>query len=297
MARSGVPRGRSYGSSAGVGGEPLAVLGGSGMGALERADLVLLESTYGHKVRDKVDLEERYARFVKTIQDSLADGGHVLMPAFAVGRSHVILSWLARMKHEGKLPEEQPIVLDSPMAIEASKVYWEYPHLYDEEATRLRRENGGMPLLPNLNLSRTSEDSMAINRVSSGAIVIAGSGMCNGGRIVHHLKHNLGDERHQVIIVGYQAYGSLGRKLVDGHKTVRIHGMRVPVKAQVHTVGGLSAHGDQDDLARWYECMDHRPPVYLVHGESDSQQAFAKYLHDRNGADVHRPAPGDHLGL
>ena len=110
--------------------------------------------------------------------------------------------------------------------------------------------------------------------------------MCNGGRIVHHLKHNLGDERHQVIIVGYQAYGSLGRKLVDGHETVRIHGMHVPVKAQVHTVGGLSAHGDQDDLARWYECMDHRPPVYLVHGEKRSQLPLAKKLRDKLNAPV-----------
>jgi metallo-beta-lactamase family protein len=183
------------------------------------------------------------------------------------------------------------------MAIETSKVYWEYPQLYDEEATSLRREDGGMPALPNLNLSQTAEDSMAINRIRSGAIVIAGSGMCNGCRIVHHLKHNLGDQRHQVIIVGFQAYGSLGRKLVDGAETVRIHGVEVPVNAQIHTVGGLSAHGDQDDMARWYECMANRPPVYLVHGENESRDAFATYLHQRNGARVMTPGPGETLDL
>jgi metallo-beta-lactamase family protein len=189
------------------------------------------------------------------------------------------------------------VFLDSPMAIKASKVYWEYPHLYDEEATRLRRDNGGMPVLPNLNLSQTAEDSMAINRIRSGAIVIAGSGMCNGGRIVHHLKHNLADQRHQVIIVGFQAYGSLGRKLVDGVDSVRIHGMQVPVKARIHTVGGLSAHGDQDDMARWYACIENRHPVWLVHGENEARAAFAEYLAQRNGAEVHTPAPGERLDL
>ena len=224
-----------------------------------------MESTYGnrrHRERDAT-VEE----IGEIIARAGSHKGNILIPAFAIGRTQEVLYQLGRHFDEWGL-DRFKIFLDSPMAIEASKVYWEYPHLYDEEATRLRRENGGMPLLPNLNLSRTSEDSMAINRISSGAIVIAGSGMCNGGRIVHHLKHNLGNERHQVIIVGYQAYGSLGRKLVDGHETVRIHGMHVPVKAQVHTVGGLSAHGDQDDLARWYECMDHRPPVTWCMGKA-----------------------------
>ena len=138
---------------------------------------------------------------------------------------------------------------------------------------------------------------MAINRIRSGAIVIAGSGMCNGGRIVHHLKHNLDRRETQVIIVGYQARNSMGRKLVDGEESVRIHGRNIPVRASIHTVGGLSAHGDQDDLAHWYECMENRPPVYLVHGEVDSQQAFQKYLGSRCGAKVHLPKPGDTLDL
>ena len=150
-----------------------------------------------------------------------------------------------------------------------------------------------MPLLPNLSLSRSTDESMAINRIRSGAIVIAGSGMCNGGRIVHHLKHQLNREETQVIIVGYQARGSLGRRLVDGNETVRIHGKHIPVRAAIHTVGGLSAHGDQDDLARWYECMENRPPVYLVHGERDSQEAFKAYLQTRCKAEVHIPEPGD----
>ena len=138
---------------------------------------------------------------------------------------------------------------------------------------------------------------MAINHIRSGAIIIAGSGMCNGGRIVHHLKHNLPHAHNHVLIVCYQAFGTLGRKLVDGFESVRIHNEEIPVKAIIHTVGGLSAHGDQEDLARWYECMAHRPPVYLVHGERESQVAFQKYLSSRNGASVHLPDPGDTLDL
>jgi metallo-beta-lactamase family protein len=208
------------------------------------------------------------------------------------------------------------IFLDSPMAIEASKVYWGNRQHFDEEAKRLSPEDNGpqpggpqpggpqpggaqpgMPLLPNLKLTRSPEDSMAINRIRSGAIIIAGSGMCNGGRIVHHLKHNLPYGHNHVIIVGYQAFGTLGRKLVDRFESVRIHGEEIAVKAKIHTVGGLSAHGDQDDLARWYECIGNRPPVYLVHGERESQTAFKEYLLARNGAEVHLPDPGDILSL
>ena len=138
---------------------------------------------------------------------------------------------------------------------------------------------------------------MAINRIRSGAIVIAGSGMCNGGRIIHHLKHNLERSETQVLITGYQARGSLGRRLVNGEESVRIHGQTIRVKASVHTVGGLSAHGDQEDLARWYGNFENRPPVYLVHGEPDAQQAFADHLERNNGAVVHQPTPGTVLDL
>jgi metallo-beta-lactamase family protein len=262
--------------------------------AIDRADVVLMESTYGG--RRHRDRERTVEEIGEIMTAARSRKGNILIPAFSIGRTQEILYQLGKHYDEWDLQRFQ-IFLDSPMAIEASKVYWENIHLYDEEATQLRLRNGGMPLLPNLTLSRRTEDSMAINRVRSGAIVIAGSGMCNGGRIIHHLKHNLDRHETQVIIVGYQARGSLGRKLVDGDEAVRIHGKTIPVKAAIHTVGGLSAHGDQDDLARWYECMENRPPVYLVHGEVDSQEAFRGYLAKRSGAEVHLPAPGDSLDL
>jgi metallo-beta-lactamase family protein len=261
---------------------------------VDRADVVLMESTYGG--RRHRDRAATVAELGEILTSSRSRKGNILVPAFSIGRTQEILYQFGKHYEEWELDRFR-IFLDSPMAIEASRVYWEYPHLYDEEATRLRKENGGMPLLPNLKLSRAVEDSMAINRLHSGAIVIAGSGMCNGGRIVHHLKHNLPHESTQVLITGYQAQGSLGRRLVDGQESVRIHGQDVPVRAAIHTVGGLSAHGDQDDLARWYECMENHPPVFLVHGEAEAQDAFADYLTRRSGAAVHRPRPGDRLDL
>jgi metallo-beta-lactamase family protein len=239
-----------------------------------RADVVLMESTYGG--RRHRDRGQTIAELGEILTSARSRKGNILIPAFSIGRSQEIMYQLGKHYEEWGLARFR-IFLDSPMAIEASKVYWEYTHLYDEEATRLR--------------------VMAINRIRSGAIVIAGSGMCNGGRIIHHLKHNLDREETQVLITGYQAFGSLGRRLVNREETVRIHGKTIPVRAAIHTVGGLSAHGDQDDLARWYENMENRPPVYLVHGEVDSQQAFQKYLQKRNGAVVHLPNPGDTLNL
>ena len=270
---------------------------------IDSADVVLIESTYGSRCHR--DRSETVQEIGEIISAARAGKGNILIPAFAIGRSQEVLYMLGRHFDEWELGRFQ-IFLDSPMAIEASKVYWGNAQLYDEEASRLRKqmsvgkggdENGGMPMLPNLKLTRSPEDSMAINHIRSGAIIIAGSGMCTGGRIVHHLRHNLPHAHNHVIIVGYQAFGTLGRKLVDGFEMVRIHNEEIPVKAKIHTVGGLSAHGDQEDLARWYECMANRPPVYLVHGERESQTAFKEYLSARNGAEVHLPDPGDILDL
>ncbi|NND44181.1 MAG: MBL fold metallo-hydrolase [Xanthomonadales bacterium] len=261
---------------------------------IDRADVVLMESTYGG--RRHRDRSETIREIGEVISNAAAGKGNILIPAFAIGRSQEVLYQLGKNYEEWGLHRFQ-IFLDSPMAIEASNVYWNNTQLYDEEATRLREENGGMPLLPNLRLTRDTEESMAINRIRSGAIIIAGSGMCNGGRIVHHLKHNMEHASNHVIIVGYMARGSIGRKLVERERHIRIHGQDLALRAQVHTVGGLSAHGDQDDMARWYECFQGTPPVYLVHGEDDARADFRAYLAQRCGADVHAPMPGEVLDL
>jgi metallo-beta-lactamase family protein len=261
---------------------------------IDSADVVLMESTYG--ARRHRDREDTLRELGEIFTSPRSRKGNILVPAFSIGRSQELMYQLGKHYEEWNLRRFR-VFLDSPMAIEASKVYWDYTNLYDEEATRLRKENDGMPLMPNLMLSRSTDDSMAINRIRSGAIVIAGSGMCNGGRIIHHLRRNLDRPETQVLITGYQAYGSLGRRLVNGEESVRIRGETIAVRAKIHTVGGLSAHGDQDDLAHWYENIANKPPVYLVHGESESQAKFAKYLHRRCGSRVSIPKPGTVLDL
>ena len=261
---------------------------------IEEADVVLMERTYGDRLHR--NREETIREIGEIIAAARHDKGNVLIPAFAIGRSQEIL-YLFGQYYEAWGLDRWQIFLDSPMAIEATRIYWEYPQLYDEEATKLRRRLHEMPKIQNLHLTRTVEESQAINRLQSGAIIIAGSGMCTGGRIVHHLKQNLGRRGCHVLIVGFQAYGTLGRRLVNGEQSVRIHGEDYRVQAQVHTVGGLSAHADQADLLRWVGGFRTHPALYLVHGEAEAKQAFQSRLRERLGIDAKIPAPGEVLDL
>ena len=230
----------------------------------ERADAVVMESTYGDRAHR--DRDATIAELGEIIAAAARGQGNIIVPAFAVGRSQEILYLLATHFEAWQLRHWQ-VFLDSPMAIEASAVYWRHTESYDGEALRLRRGFGALPPLDNLHLCRTADESRAINEFRSHAFVIAGSGMCNGGRVLHHLRHNLGRSECHVVITGFQAAGTLGRALVDRAPFVRIHGLPVRVEAQVHTLGGLSAHGDRADLLRWYGSFAQRPSVWLVHGE------------------------------
>jgi metallo-beta-lactamase family protein len=255
--------------------------------AFAEADLVLMESTYGdRRHRSREDTERELGAI---LAQAARDGGNVIIPAFAIGRSQEVLYLLAKHYGEWHLARWQ-VFLDSPMAIAASRVYWNHPERFDEEASRLRRSFRGMPPLPNLALTETPAESRAINDIRGGAIIIAGSGMANGGRVLHHLLHNLERPECHVIIVGFQAPGTLGRQLVDRAPEVRIHGRQVRVAAQVHTVGGLSAHADQAQLLRWYDNFRDHPPVFIVHGEPEAAQALAAKLREQGTeATVTRP--------
>jgi len=257
------------------------------------ADLVLMESTYGARLhRDRAaTLEE----FGSILRDAKRDGGNVLIPAFAVGRTQEILYELATHFDEWELGDWQ-VFLDSPMAIEATGVYWKHAELFDAEAQDWRARERTLPSLPNLTLCRSADESMAINRMPHGAIVIAGSGMCTGGRIIHHLKHNLARPECDVVFSGFQAQGTLGRAIVDGRDYVRIHGSPVKVAARVHTLGGFSAHGDQHDLLRWYGAIPGRPPVWLVHGEASAAEGLRDVLRGQ-GSRAEVAAPGTKLDL
>jgi metallo-beta-lactamase family protein len=261
--------------------------------AFAAADLVLMESTYGD--RRHRNREDTARELGAIITQTARDGGNVIVPAFAIGRSQELLYLLAQHYGEWHLARWK-IFLDSPMAIAASRVYWKHPDRFDAEAARLRESFRGMPPLPNLVLSESADESRAINQVRGGAIIIAGSGMANGGRVLHHLKHNLERPECHVVIVGFQAPGTLGRQLVDRVPEVRIHGRPLRVAAQVHTLGGLSAHGDQDQLLRWYDNFRDRPPVWLVHGERAAAEALAAKLRE-HGARATVSQPGLQIDL
>jgi metallo-beta-lactamase family protein len=256
-------------------------------------DLVLMESTYGdRRHRERADTLRELGAILAAAK---RDGGNVLIPAFAVGRSQDLLYELGRHYDEWRLDDWQ-VFLDSPMAIDASAVYWRHHEHFDEDASALRLRAGAFPPLPNLRLCRTAAESMAINRLKHGAIMIAGSGMCAGGRIVHHLKHNLPRPECDIVFTGFQAQGTPGRAIVDRHDYVRIHGNPVRVAARVHTLGGFSAHGDQQDLLRWHAALPGRPPVWLVHGESGAATALRDALRDQ-GTRAEVASPGLRLDL
>ncbi|PPJ43575.1 MULTISPECIES: MBL fold metallo-hydrolase [unclassified Pseudoxanthomonas] len=256
---------------------------------VRQADLLLMESTYGD--RNHRDRPETVRELGDIFEHAWRDRGNVLIPAFAVGRTQELLYWFARNWDAWKL-ERWRIFLDSPMAAKVVNVYARHHGLFDEDARRVWSQSPNPFRLPNLHVAETTQQSMAINQVENGAIIIAGSGMANGGRIQHHLRYNLGRRNAHVVFVGYQAEGTLGRRLVDGAAWARIHGRDYRVNAQRHTVGGLSAHTDQHGLMEWYGQFQPSPPLVLVHGEDKAREALAGEIGERHGATVELARPG-----
>lgn len=247
---------------------------------IRSADAVLMESTYGDRLHRP--FADTMAELGAVFESARAAQGNILIPAFTVGRTQDLLYLMARHYEEWGL-DAWHIFLDSPMGIEATEVYSRYQHLFDAS---LFRTGARVPDLPKFHATRTTGESIAINRIESGAIIIAGSGMCTGGRIHHHLKNNVWRPECHLVIVGYQADGTLGRQLVDGAKEIRLWGDSYAVRLNVHTIGGLSAHADQADLLSWYSAFENRPPVYLVHGEPAAQEALAKAMKSKLDAPV-----------
>lgn len=247
------------------------------------ADLVVMESTYGDRLHRP--WQDTWNEMGTIFKQAKSAQGNILIPSFTVGRTQELLYAFSQHFDEWGLGDWQ-IFLDSPMAIEATRIYERHSRIYDQQACNWYRQNPHAFQLPNLTLSDSNDDSMRINEIVSGAIIIAGSGMCNGGRIKHHLKHNIWRENAHVMIVGFQAAGTIGRALVDGARIIRLWGKETQVKARIHTVGGLSAHADQDGLAQWYGQIKDTPPVVLVHGEAEAMDQLAQRLHKQFNIDV-----------
>jgi metallo-beta-lactamase family protein len=257
----------------------------------KHADLVFLESTYGD--RDHRPFKETVDEFVRIVRDTVEQRGKILVPTFAVGRAQLItglLAWMFRTKRVRPFP----IFLDSPMAIEATNIYARHRELFDEGMTKFIAEKPLKADLKTLTLCATAQDSMKINDQPGPCLVMAGAGMCNAGRILHHLKANLWKPDTHVLIVGYQGDGSLGRRLVNGEKVVSIHGEKIAVKAQVHTLGGFSAHAGQTDLLTWFSAIAPcKPRVVLTHGEDEPRQILAQKIQQRFKLKATLPAMGD----
>ncbi|HTA65717.1 MAG TPA: MBL fold metallo-hydrolase [Xanthomonadaceae bacterium] len=254
-----------------------------------RADLILMESTYGD--RNHKDRAATVAELGEIFAKARKDGGNVIIPAFAVGRSQELLYWFAQHFDDWNLSQWK-IFLDSPMAAKVMAVYDRHEELFDADAVKVWEGRIKPFAMPNLHVTADANDSKSINMMHGGAIVIAGSGMANGGRVRHHLANNLSNPKSHVIFVGYQADGTLGRLLVNGLKHVKLFGHDMPVKAQIHTVGGLSAHADQQGLLDWYKASPNHPPVVLVHGENPARETLSGKLHAQFGIDVTLSQPG-----
>ena len=260
-----------------------------------QADMVFLESTYGD--RDHRPFGETVDEFIEILRHAVAQKSKVLVPTFAVGRAQLLTALLAWIFREHKV-EPFPVFLDSPMAIEASHIYARHPELFDDEMLAFLKAKPLAKDLATMRMSATPEESRRINDFPGPCLVMAGAGMCNAGRILHHLRHNLWNPESHVVIAGYQGNGTLGRQLVEGAKKVTIFGETIAVKAQIHTLGGFSAHAGQTDLLAWFAPLAPvRPRVILTHGEDGPRTALAGLIAARYGLTPTLPALGDEIEL
>lgn len=244
---------------------------------IEDADYLLIESTYGNRKHEA--MEDRPERLKKIIDETMDRGGNLIIPSFAVERTQDLLYDLSILQSEGHLDPSINVYIDSPLAIAATEIFERNQALYDQKTIEMVR-NGNHPLkLPNLKFSRTQEDSMELNKISGNAIIISASGMCEAGRIKHHLKYNLWRPECTILFAGYQAEGTLGRRIMEGEKLVTIHGEQVAVKANIESIQAYSAHADQSALMDWLRNFGNKPKtVFIVHGEEKAQQVFAQLI-------------------
>ena len=259
------------------------------------AQYVFMESTYGNRLHRS--FEDSKEELLEAVRYSVSKGEKIIIPAFALERTQEILYLLGEFSREGRLPEI-PIYLDSPLAIKATEIFRKNKKYYDEEARAIVEEGFDPFAMPNLRYTPTTEESIAINRQSGSAVIISASGMMNAGRIKHHLKHNLWRPGASLVIVGYQAEGTTGRKIVDGASHVKIFREDVAVRAKVFTIGGFSAHADQKGLLEWVSNFTQsQSKVFLVHGEASACETLAEKIRKDLGLDTYVPRWRERLTL
>lgn len=254
-------------------------------------DVAVMETTYGDRLHRS--FEASVEEFYEALNAAFQRGGLVIIPTFALERAQDLLFYLREGVERNKLPPSLPVFLDSPMAISATEIFRKHPECYDEETTRLFTGHVDPFALPGLRFTREKAESMALNSLRGGAVILAGSGMCTGGRVRHHLLRHLGRSDASVIFVGFAAEGTLARQIIDGARHVTIFGEKVGVRAHIHTINGFSAHADQAELLAWRARANPRR-TFLVHGEETAMQAFAEKI---GAAEVTLPTLGQSFEL
>jgi len=256
-----------------------------------KADAVVMETTYGDRLHKP--LQPSVEEFYQAIEDTFRRGGNVIIPTFALERAQELLYYLREAVEIGRLSKSMQVFLDSPMAISATEIFRHHPECFDSEAFAKFGHGRDPFMLPGLHFTRETADSMDLNRISGGAVILAGSGMATGGRIRHHLKHNLWRQNSSVIFVGFAAKGTLARQIIDGAKTVHLFGEEIPVRARIHTINGFSAHADRDELLAWHQRVG-AAQTFLVHGEEEVMQQFGTLL---KNTQVEMPSLGQFFEL
>ena len=261
----------------------------------EKADYVLIESTYGDRNhKESGDVKEQIAAVINTTRK---EHGNIIVPCFALERSQELLFYINELLAEKKI-KPLSIFLDSPMASKITGVFQKHADLYCEKMTEYIKLHNSPFNLPGLELAGTHEQSKVINNIKKSIMVIAGSGMCTGGRIKYHLANNISKTQNTIMFVGYQAEGTLGRQIVDGAKEVRILGNMYPVRARIAKINGFSAHADQDELLAWLKELKTPPrSIFVVHGEAESSKNFSNYVREQTGWHVHVPTYQDEITL
>jgi len=247
---------------------------------LPETDTLFMETTYGNRLHK--DMGPSIDELLEVVNTAYKEGGKILIPAFAVERTQEVLLLLAKAWHGNQIPRDLPIILDSPLATQALEIYSRHIHLFDQETKDFLKGEASLETLPTLRITKDAKESQKLNDITGPAIIIAGSGMANAGRILHHLKHNLWRPNCHVVFVGFQAQGTTGRRLVEGAKVVKIFREAVNVEAHIHTIGGFSGHADQKELTAWLARLVHPGlTVNLIHGEPVSTRDFYDLAQER----------------
>lgn len=257
-----------------------------------KADVVIMETTYGDRLHKT--LAPSVAEFYQAITSTFKRGGNVIIPTFALERAQELLFYLREGVEQNRLPGSIQVFLDSPMAISATEIFERHPECYEPDVAELFREGRDPFHLSGLHFTRETAESIALNRLGGGAVLLAGSGMCTGGRVRHHLRHNLWRQESSIVFVGFAAEGTLARRIIDGAQQVRIFGEEIPVRATIHTINGFSAHADQAELLAWHRQIGTPERTFLVHGEERTMEHFAKLLQDTQ---VEMPLLGQSFAL